>query len=113
MRRGKNNNGPSPTNGVKIATGAKNDSAGVLSIKQTTQLSKKLSYLLRHGAVKDGFNVDNAGFILVNDILAHQHYESHNLEQIKFVVDNNDKKRFELQPVDVEDESQGYKIRAV
>lgn len=70
--------------------------AGALTVKQTTQLSKKLSYLLRHGAVKDGFNIDSAGFILVDDILAHQHYESHTLDQVKFVVDNNDKKRFEL-----------------
>jgi RNA:NAD 2'-phosphotransferase (TPT1/KptA family) len=33
-------------------------------------MSKYLSYLLRHGATKEGLSIDGEGFILVNDLLS-------------------------------------------
>jgi RNA:NAD 2'-phosphotransferase (TPT1/KptA family) len=69
---------------------------GIMTPKKVKNLSKKLSYVLRHGAVKEGFMIDTAGFISVNELLAAQKFKNHSLEQIKYVVENNDKKRFEM-----------------
>ena len=80
MRRGKNNSSPNPGQPKSNPTPTIPTGQGSLTAKQTTQLSKKLSYLLRHGAVKDGFNLDSAGFILVDEILAHQNYNTHTIE---------------------------------
>lgn len=89
------------------------DKNSILTQKKMVQLSKKLSYVLRHGATKEGFNIDNAGFILISEIMASPKFKNYSFEQIQYVVENNDKKRFELVLVDSGDESKGYKIRAV
>mmetsp|Transcript_20806 Transcript_20806/g.38883 ORF Transcript_20806/g.38883 Transcript_20806/m.38883 type:complete len:193 (+) Transcript_20806:631-1209(+) len=61
-----------------------------------TKLSRKLSYLLRHGAVKEGIQIDSAGFVAVPDLL--QHFSGAYTEtDIRAVVQNNDKQRFLLQ----------------
>ncbi|XP_078315938.1 uncharacterized protein LOC111128435 isoform X2 [Crassostrea virginica] len=72
-------------------------------------LSKKLSFILRHGAEKMGFKLMPGGFLWVDDILGRNEYKAFTFDHIKHVVDTNDKKRFSL----VKDESTGsYKIRA-
>lgn len=40
-----------------------------LDDRQRIQLSKALSYILRHGAVKEKLNMTADGYILVNDIV--------------------------------------------
>ena len=35
-----------------------------------TQISKKLSYVLRHGAIKEGLEMDERGFVRVDDIVS-------------------------------------------
>ena len=117
MRRGNN----SDKNKNKAGTFTSNNNpvnytspaGNFLNPKAIVNLSKKLSYLLRHGAIKEGIAIDTSGFLLIDDILAHIDFKTHNLEQIKIVVDQNDKKRFELVQIDPEDETKGYKIRAV
>lgn len=42
----------------------------LLSPKEELQLSKLLSYLLRHGAVKEKLNISSDGFVAVNDIVS-------------------------------------------
>lgn len=39
-------------------------------------ISKKLSYFLRHGAVKEGLQITNDGWILVDEILQHKMMKS-------------------------------------
>ena len=41
-----------------------------LSPKEEIQLSKLLSYLLRHGAVKEKLNISPEGFIAVDNIVS-------------------------------------------
>ncbi|CAD8186065.1 unnamed protein product [Paramecium pentaurelia] len=66
------------------------------------QQSKAMSYLLRHGAQKEGIPIRQDGFVLVQDLLNWQTMAKlkANLQSIRNVVDNNDKKRFELKEID-------------
>ncbi|KAL9549605.1 hypothetical protein MBANPS3_005126 [Mucor bainieri] len=67
-----------------------------LDPKEEVQLSKLLSYLLRHGAVKEKLSISSDGFVAVNDILARPKFKHVTFEQIQYLVDHNDKKRYEL-----------------
>lgn len=60
------------------------------------KLSKALSYVLRHGAVKEGIPIQADGYVSVQDLLKRPQFQNCTLEQIQHVVDNNDKKRFTL-----------------
>lgn len=75
----------------------------------TVKLSKSLSYILRHGAQKEGIHMRADGYCRVADILNHHSCKRHNVEDVVSVVDNNDKKRFEL----LQDTVEGLLIRAV
>lgn len=66
--------------------------------KRDIQLSKKLSYLLRHGAVKEDLNIKQDGFIAVNELLSKSLLQ-YKFDDIKRVVANNDKNRFSLRVV--------------
>ncbi|XP_061173981.1 uncharacterized protein LOC133183065 isoform X2 [Saccostrea echinata] len=70
-------------------------------------LSKKLSFILRHGAEKMGFKFMPGGFLWVDDILRRNEYQRFTVEDVKYVVATNDKKRFTL-----EEENGHLKIRA-
>ncbi|CAK62052.1 unnamed protein product (macronuclear) [Paramecium tetraurelia] len=66
------------------------------------QLSKTMSYFLRHGALKEGIPIRQDGFVLVQDLLKQPSIVKlkADLQSIRNVVDNNDKKRFELKEID-------------
>lgn len=72
--------------------------------KHNIQLSKTLSYLLRHGANKSGLNMRADGFILVADLvyfkvnqqLALPQLKRYNVKDVEDVVVANDKQRFTL-----------------
>ncbi|CAD8205378.1 unnamed protein product [Paramecium pentaurelia] len=66
------------------------------------QQSKALTYFLRHGAQKEGIPIRQDGFVLVQDLLNQPSMVKlkANLQSIRNVVDNNDKKRFELKEID-------------
>ena len=61
-------------------------------------ISKALTYLLRHGAEKEGLNIREDGYVLVDEILEHKTIKSKkvDLELLKKIVETNDKKRFQL-----------------
>ena len=40
------------------------------------RLSKKLSYVLRHGATELGINISKDGFVSVSEILRHNDFKS-------------------------------------
>lgn len=62
------------------------------------RISKCLSYLLRHGAIKEKLAIDSLGNVLVEDILMHNRLKTHRctIEDIRRVVRENNKQRFKL-----------------
>lgn len=73
--------------------------------KRDILISKALSYLLRHGAIKEKLNIDSKGYIPINELLNHNRLKSLQVkhEDIKRIVLNNDKQRFKIiKPNDVE-----------
>lgn len=59
-------------------------------------LSKSLSWLLRHGAVKNNLTVSPDGYILVDDIKKLTQFKDYELSDFKYVTNTNDKKRFTM-----------------
>ncbi|XP_033734582.1 uncharacterized protein LOC117323459 [Pecten maximus] len=72
-------------------------------------LSKKLSFLLRHGAERQGFTLMSGGFLYVADILKLPSLKGFQFEDVKRVVENNDKQRFALK---IDPENKRMMIRA-
>jgi RNA:NAD 2'-phosphotransferase (TPT1/KptA family) len=60
------------------------------------RLSKKLSKVLRHTAVEEGFDMHKDGCIAVHDLLAHLSFKAFTEEDILVCIENNAKDRFEL-----------------
>ncbi|TIA87339.1 hypothetical protein E3P99_03229 [Wallemia hederae] len=73
----------------KSARGRPNDSPDV-------RYSKTLSYILRHGAIKEGLEMRNDGFIRVDDLLSRPKLRGLDFESLQRLVLNNDKKRYQL-----------------
>ena len=65
-----------------------------LTKKQEVGLSKAMLWLLRHGIVDKGLAVASDGFIPVMDMLTLPEFTGYTFDQVKQVVDTNDKKRF-------------------
>ncbi|CAH0400281.1 unnamed protein product [Chilo suppressalis] len=60
-------------------------------------LSKSLSWLLRHGAIKEGLKISSEGYVDVNSILQHKSLRGRfNKADVERVVQTNDKQRFHL-----------------
>ncbi|RKP10953.1 KptA family-domain-containing protein [Thamnocephalis sphaerospora] len=78
------------------------------------RLSKGLSYLLRHGASKEGVTLRPDGFARLDAVLSLPRFRQYSLEDIKQVVAHNDKQRFTLrQDSDIAAEDlTGWWIRA-
>ncbi|ESO02430.1 hypothetical protein HELRODRAFT_161701 [Helobdella robusta] len=60
------------------------------------KISKRLSWLLRHGAHKSGVLMTTDGYVYIDEILALESFKNVKLDQIKEIVDTNEKKRFVL-----------------
>ena len=73
------------------------------------KLSKLLSFTLRHGAVKQGITIAADGYVDVNELLLHEKFKSFTEQQVRDVVAQNDKQRFELAE---DEETKKLKIRA-
>lgn len=63
-----------------------------------TRLSRFLSKVLRHQAAEMGLDISSDGYVLVSDLLNLQFLKSSktSVEDVKRVVENNDKKRYTL-----------------
>lgn len=61
--------------------------------KRAIEISKFLSYILRHHPQSIGLHLDENGWAKVNDILEKSHLQF-SFEELKYVVDQNDKRRF-------------------
>ncbi|XP_019500866.1 PREDICTED: tRNA 2'-phosphotransferase 1 isoform X1 [Hipposideros armiger] len=73
------------------------------------QLSKALSYALRHGALKLGLPMGADGFVPLGALLQLPQFHSFSAEDVQRVVDTSGKQRFALKPGDP---STGPLIRA-
>ncbi|XP_015127456.1 tRNA 2'-phosphotransferase 1 [Diachasma alloeum] len=70
------------------------------------KISKRLSYLLRHGAIREGLDINPDGFVSLVEVL--QKLPDCTTADIRRVVSTNSKNRFTL----VEDEDRGLQIKA-
>lgn len=81
-------------------------------------ISKSLSYLLRHGAVKEGLDIDANGYVNVERLLQHQRLKTNKttIADIRRIVEDNDKQRFSLAEIGGELKlcaNQGHSIHLV
>ena len=69
-----------------------------LGHRQMINVSKAMSYVLRHGAEKEGLLIRSDGYIYLADLLNVKSLEKMNagVPEVEYIVQNNDKKRFEL-----------------
>ncbi|MCJ1465421.1 hypothetical protein MMC07_004039 [Pseudocyphellaria aurata] len=92
--RGPRGNGPHARGGRSGGDGSDPQS------RQTT-ISKATSYVLRHGAAKEGLRLDESGYANVADLLSWRRLASMSVTfaELKSVIDTNAKQRFALIPV--------------
>ncbi len=67
--------------------------------RRVTWLSKTLSYLLRHGAYDENLKIDPGGWVKISDVLDFinsQAKKKVDIEDLKYLVGHNDKRRFTL-----------------
>ncbi|EJS41836.1 tpt1p [Saccharomyces arboricola H-6] len=87
--------------------------------KRDIQISKSLSYLLRHAAVKENITIDSDGYILVKELLVHNRLKTHKctLDDIHRIVRENDKQRFHIKVSEAGEEcicaTQGHSIKSI
>ncbi|TPX34973.1 hypothetical protein SeMB42_g07235 [Synchytrium endobioticum] len=79
---------------------------------RATKLSKNLSYVLRHAAIKDGYNIRPDGFIKVSELLASSRFKGYSADEICAVVRDNDKQRFTLRKETDATNTSDYWIKA-
>ncbi|XP_029401234.1 tRNA 2'-phosphotransferase 1 isoform X3 [Mus pahari] len=65
---------------------------------RNVQLSKALSYALRHGALKLGLPMRADGFVPLQALLQLPQFHRFSIEDVQLVVATNEKQRFTLQP---------------
>lgn len=64
--------------------------------KDLSGISKTMTWILRHNALKLGLAIDSAGWVSVREMLSLEQMKGVSEDIIKQIVDENDKKRFEL-----------------
>ncbi|XP_026847061.1 tRNA 2'-phosphotransferase 1 [Drosophila persimilis] len=64
--------------------------------ESNVQLSKKLTWLLRHGAVKEGIAIQADGFVNISDIQSHPRYVVFSLQKLQEIVADDAKQRYIL-----------------
>lgn len=62
------------------------------------RISKTLSKILRHDAIKQNIPISPNGYVKIEDLLNHKWFKSHqtNLQDIERIVTGNDKQRFKI-----------------
>jgi len=87
-------NKTSPTPEIQYMEGRNNE--------QICQIVKRMSYLLRHGSTNERVRMDSQGYVNMTALLdwlnrnLHHHLDT---EDITWIVDNNDKVRFSIEPI--------------
>eukprot|EP01080_Neovahlkampfia_damariscottae_P003220 gene3220-5535_t len=65
-------------------------------ISKVVQHSKAISFLLRHGAIKEGLKIRKDGYVLIDDLLSMKKFQNLKFEDIQELVQDNDKQRFKI-----------------
>lgn len=83
--------------------------------KRDIRISKVLSYLLRHGALKENLHIDVEGYVKISELLQHPKLKSDKvtLDDIKKIVINNNKQRFNIKDGILICANQGHSIELV
>ena len=68
--------------------------------KYYEKLSRSLSWLLRHHVVDKGLMITTDGYVLLDDIFKMNEFKNYTFDDINHVVENNDKKRFDLKSIE-------------
>ena len=70
-------------------------------LPRNVQISKKIAWLLRHGAEKEGLELGEGGFANVQDVLNNRNLRSMKVtfEEMRQIVAENDKQRFTIVPI--------------
>ncbi|CAG8567471.1 5320_t:CDS:2, partial [Paraglomus brasilianum] len=63
---------------------------------QNVRLSKFISYILRHGARKEGITIRSDGYARLDELMKLSQFESISLGKIKNIIKNDAKQRFNL-----------------
>ncbi|BGP15935.1 hypothetical protein JCM10213_003634 [Rhodosporidiobolus nylandii] len=63
-----------------------------------TRWSKTLSYILRHGAAKEGLKLREDGFVRVEELMKRPKLKGCDMETLERIVRDNAKQRFSLRP---------------
>jgi 2'-phosphotransferase len=66
-------------------------------LSPAVQLSKKMSWVLRHKCFEMGLTMTPDGYVAVHELLALELFRDVSVEEIRTVVANNDKQRFKLE----------------
>lgn len=69
------------------------------TVSKDVQFSKAMTYLLRHGAIKEGFEITQDGFVKLDDILAHKNFKNATKEDLVKIVETCPKQRFGIKTV--------------
>ena len=69
-------------------------------LPRPVQVSKKISWLLRHGAEKEGLTLGPGGYIPVSEVLSNRNLKSLKVtfDELRQIVEENDKQRFSMIP---------------
>lgn len=65
--------------------------------KKLKRVSINLSKILRHQAINRNITIDDGGWIKLDDILKCQEFKNVTINDINYIVENNEKKRFTLE----------------
>ncbi|MCJ1401168.1 hypothetical protein MMC11_004380 [Xylographa trunciseda] len=79
-------------------------------LSREVMISKKVSYVLRHGAEKEGLKLDRNGYANCADLLQWRNLRSLNVSfpELQSIVASNDKQRFQLVPLTHTDSSASF-----
>lgn len=64
--------------------------------KHYIKISRSLTWLLRHHVVDKNLKISEDGYVLWDDIVKLNEFKNYTLDEVKHVVETNDKKRFAL-----------------
>ncbi len=85
--------------------------------REMIELSKKLSNILRHNAIKFHIPIRSDGYVQLSCLLAHRQLSHTNENEIRWVVSNSDKQRFQINRLDDGEEyiraTQGHSISSI
>ncbi|KAI8330344.1 phosphotransferase KptA/Tpt1 [Chlamydoabsidia padenii] len=85
--------------------------------KDEVRISKTISYILRHGAVKEKLTIRRDGFIKVSDLLTRPKLKGVTMGQLAYIVSNSEKQRYCLQQLDDNEwyirANQGHSLRQI